>query len=253
LKSSFIKIWCGIFSLILFFQLGILTNYNNANATNAFIPDWVWNLYHFWNEERITDDELITAIEYLKDRNIIELALHEEYDTKPNFLLSINQLEKRDQIPEYTLCNSGWYTTGYFVPIELDYSGDFVNVLVDSDKKKYRIDFLDEIKTEGWGKTISGDYIGWYDNAYHQSNVPLDFFGDEVIVGTIAVDLALIKLDTELIIPTLPDPWDSVVFSSKDTGPSLKDKQIDVFTGEGELAKAETMKITGYNIVCMEN
>jgi len=154
----------------------------------------------------------------------------------------------------FGLCTSDWYITGYFLPIEADFSGKLVEISVDEVKQFYLADFLEVVTTEGWGKTNAGDYLGWYHDSYHIEDTYLDALGNDLVVGMIAVDTSLIEHGSELIIPTLPAPWDEMVFSATDVGPSIIGKHIDVFTGEGITAENETFRITGSdNTVCMQN
>ncbi len=151
-------------------------------------------------------------------------------------------------------CSSGWYITGYFTPVEFDYSGNFQNITFGNEIKQFRSDFLSVVKIEGWGKTISGEYVGWYDNSFHISDTALDSHGEPLLVQFVAVDSEIIKQKTNLIIPNLPSPWNKIIFESSDIGPSIKGKHIDVYTGEGKQAEQETFKITSTeNDVCVES
>ena len=244
MKSKFVKIGL-VFCLIPIFQFGIFVN--TASAETAYLPDWVWNLYHYWIDERISENELVNAIDYLEEQKIIELIMHKEYDTKTNFLLSILVLEKSNSENEFDSCTFDWYITGYFLPVESDYSGKLVEISVDEVKQFYVADFLEVVRTEGWGRTNAGNYLGWYHDLYHISDTYLDSQGNDLVVGTVAVDALVIEHGSELIIPTLPEPWNSMVFSALDEGPSIIGKHIDVFTGEGVTAENETFRITSSN------
>ncbi|MCH7647787.1 MAG: hypothetical protein IIA83_04180 [Thaumarchaeota archaeon] len=119
--------------------------------------------------------------------------------------------------------------------------------------KHFKSDFLDTIKIEGWGKTRIGDYVGWYDDTFHLSDSALDMHGEKLLVSSVAVDTLLIKQKTKRVITTLPSPWNEMVFTVTDIGPSIKEKHIDVYTGEGKQAELETFRITGTeNKVCLE-
>jgi len=151
-------------------------------------------------------------------------------------------------------CTSDWYITGYFLPIESDYSGKSVEISVDGVKEFYFEDFIDAIKIEGWGRTNAGNYLGWYHGDFTISDTYQDAHENDLIVGMVAVDDSVIEHGTELTIPTLPEPWNKMVFSGLDEGPSINGKHIDVFTGEGTDAENETFRITGYNNqVCIQN
>lgn len=233
---------------ILFSFMFLTVNFNFANAESVKIPEWVFSVHNFWFEEKISDDEFITMLSYLEKKNMIDLILHKTYDVKTNFLLSITQ---NQNIEQFASCSDGWYVTGYFVPVEIDYGDNFISVIIDEKPREFRKDFVDTVKIEGWGKTVSGDYLGWYDDSFHISKTALDQNGEPLVAGTIAVDNEIIDGGTELMISTLPEPWNEIVLLSADEGPSIKGKHIDLFTGEGKLAENETFRVTSYdNKVC---
>ncbi len=238
--------------LIFILPFGFFTNQDMIYAEEVIIPDWVWDVYFYWKDNIITDAELVNAIIFLEEKNIVDLILHREYDTKTNFLLSILEMEKHDSLHELTSCSSDWYITGYFIPVESDYTGKFSKIMVDNEIREFKVDFVDAIKIEGWGKTLSNDYLGWYDNSFHLSDTALDSFGEPLSVSSVAVDSSIIEENIDLIIPSLPAPWDILVFTANDEGPAIKDKHIDVFVGEGKIAQEESYRITGYeNEVCI--
>lgn len=233
---------------ILFLSLVLILNFNTVNAETVKIPEWVFSVYDFWIEKKITDNEFTTSLMYLENYDIIDLILHKDYDVKTNFLLSIMANENTEQ---YTSCSSEWHVTGYFTPVESDYFGEFTTVNVNGELREFRQDFVDTIKIEGWGKTLSGDYLGWYDDSFHTSKVALDQNGYPLEIGQIAVDNTLIDRGDKLLIPTLPEPWNQIVLVPSDEGPSIKGKHIDLFTGEGKLAENETFRVTSEdNQVC---
>lgn len=158
-----------------------------------------------------------------------------------------------DDILPFSNCSSDWYITGYFTPVESDYYGDFQTVLIDDKSRQFKSDFLETVQIEGWGKTLSSDYVGWYNDSFHISDTALDSHGAPLVVNYVAVDSSIIPQKTNLIIPKLPDPWNEVVFTSSDIGPSIKGKHIDVYVGEGKQAELETFRITGEeNDVCLK-
>ena len=82
----------------------------------------------------------------------------------------------------------------------------------------------------------------------------MDSLGNNLVVGSIAVDPQIIKPGTKITIPTLLQPWNQTVFDSNDVGPAIIGKHIDVYTGEGLDARKEAFRITGYNnSVCFVN
>ena len=234
----------------------ILVQFGQVQFFDVFaddsIPNWVVKLSEFWENGDITDKEFSNALRYLQDQKIVEFVMDSEYDPITNFLISISEKEE-SILSQLSNCSSDWYITGYFTPIASDYSGDFTKITFGDNIKHFRSDFLTAVKTEGWGKTMLGDYIGWYDNSFHLSDAALDMHGDELLITSVAVDTTLIKQKTKLSIPTLPSPWNEQVFTATDIGPSIKGKHIDVYTGEGKQAELETFTITGTdNKVCTE-
>ncbi|KAF6248001.1 hypothetical protein C6990_00720 [Nitrosopumilus sp. b3] len=228
--------------------MALIVNFSIANAETVSIPKWVFTVHNFWIEEKISDDEFTTMLNYLEKQNIVDLILHKSYDVKTNFLLSMMQNQDTQR---FVSCTDGWYVTGYFVPVEKDYSDEFIIINIGETQREFRQDFVDAIKIEGWGKTLSGDYLGWYDNSFHINETALDQNGQPLVAGMIAVDNTIIDRETELIISTLPEPWNEIILISADEGPAIKGKHIDLFTGEGKLAENETFRVTGYdNKVC---
>ncbi|MFQ5476453.1 MAG: 3D domain-containing protein [Nitrosopumilus sp.] len=237
--------------LTLFFFILLIVNFNNVQAYDVGIPEWVFNVYDFWTEEKISDKEFTNMLTYLEKWRIIEFPLNEEYDIKTNFLLNINETQTSKQLSS---CSSDWYVTGYFIPSESEFSDEFVTIIINEVPREFRQDFVDTIKIEGWGETLSGDYLGWYDDLFHLENNALDLDGEILEVGKIAVDTTIIDHDAKVTIPTLPEPWNETIFIASDEGTSIKGKHIDVFTGAGNDAKEETFRITGYNNeVCIKD
>lgn len=159
-----------------------------------------------------------------------------------------------DTLSTTQICSGGWYITGYFLPTEIDYSSKMSPIIIDGKVHSFKSDFVNEVKIQGWGKTISGEYLGSYDGKFYLGNTPLDSLGNNLGVGSIAVDPQIIKRGTKVTIPTLPQPWNGTVFDSNDVGPAIIGKHIDVYTGEGLGARKEAFRITGYdNSVCFIN
>jgi hypothetical protein len=162
------------------------------------------------------------------------------------------------ELVEIESCSSGWYITGYSTPVEAEFVGDSMVVNVTNWEKdevvprSLRTSFLESVEMEGWGKTLEGDYIGFWDGKYHgPSPFPLDSLGNELSLGRIAVDRSLVPHATNVIIPTLPSPWNETIFLASDVGQSVVGKKIDVYTGEGSAADAESHRITSTaNLVC---
>ena len=149
-------------------------------------------------------------------------------------------------------CTTGWYITGYFTPVETDYTGAIQSVTIKGVTQSYNTAFLKEVQTEGWGKTKQGNYIGWYDNSWHLSSQALDAYDKPLTSHTVAVDPSLIGSGQHITIPTLLGTFGTMTFDTSDVGPDIIGKHIDVFNGEGKVAEALTYKITGRNnTVCV--
>lgn len=243
------------FYLIIFLGISVFSYFslNFVYGDDIFVPDWLFVVYNFFLDDKISYLEFGNVIQYLQKQDILFLEMDKGYDPVTNFLITLSQ-QKEDMLIQFSNCTSDWYITGYFTPVESDYSGNFVSVSIDDEIQYFRFDFLSEVKTEGWGKTRLGNYIGWYGDKFHFSMVPLDSHGNNLLVQSVAVDSEIISQKTNLIIPKLPPPWNKMIFESADIGPSIIGKHIDVYTGEGKMAELETFRITNYdNDVCVES
>ena len=242
-----------LLTILILAQFTYVQPFFEVFAEDTFLPDWVFKLSEFWQSGDISNREFGNAVEYLQDKNIVQLIMEKEYDPITNFLITAS-IQKESTSSKFSNCSSDWYITGYFTPVESDYSGDFIRITFDDYIKHFRSDFLADVKIEGWGKTRLGDYVEWYDNSFHLSDAALDSHGDNLLVQSVAVDPILIEQKTKLSIPTLPSPWNELLFTAFDIGPSIKGKHIDVYTGEGKQAELETFRITGTeNEVCTES
>lgn len=145
-------------------------------------------------------------------------------------------------------CSDGWYVTGYFTPVESDFSGPERTIYVQSHgNESLKASFLSKVRIEGWGRTHSGWCLGRYGGLWHRSQEPLDAGGQPLKDGTLARDPDLIPSDTEITIPTLPAPFDTKLFRPSDTGGAIIGKHVDVYCGEGTQAEQTTFRITGHN------
>jgi 3D (Asp-Asp-Asp) domain-containing protein len=222
-------------------------------ADEFFIPSWFYDAYQYWKEGLVSDREFADAITYLQKIDLIQMKNTTE-EPITRFLIT-DSLIKQDQRghSEFSDCTAGWYVTGYYTPIESDHTGKLITLNIDGASYEFREDFVNEVKIEGWGKTATGKYIGLYNNSFHLSDHPKDANGDNLVVGMIAVDRTIIATNSNVTIPTLPAPWNDLIFVSSDVGPSIVGKHIDVYTGEGKNAFNETYRITGHNnVVCSE-
>jgi 3D (Asp-Asp-Asp) domain-containing protein len=148
-------------------------------------------------------------------------------------------------------CTDDWYVTGYFTPVESDYEGNTRTVMVEGKLRTFFASFLDEIRIEGWGKTMDGDYIWDHKGTYYSGPYAKDALDNKLEVGMVAADTTLIPFGTRISIPALNSSLGTNVFTVSDVGPAIIGKHIDVFTGEGPAAEAETLRITGNYTICL--
>jgi len=132
----------------------ILAQFGQVQFFDVFaddsIPNWVVKLSEFWDNGDITDKEFSNALRYLQDQKIVELVMGSEYDPITNFLLTMSEKEESILL-ELSNCSSDWYITGYFTPIESDYSGNFIRMQFDDHVKHFKSDFLDAVKNRRVG------------------------------------------------------------------------------------------------------
>jgi len=148
---------------------------------------------------------------------------------------------------QHESCTSGWNVTGYFTPLETDYSGPTLSTTVNGTLRTFYSSFLASVQVEGWGKTRSGDYISYDVGKYSASAAPENSLGDPLKVGDAAVDFAVIQAGTNITIPSLPSPWNTTRFVADDSGAGIVGPHVDVYTGLGASAEQETFRITGNN------
>jgi len=151
------------------------------------------------------------------------------------------------------VCSPHWYVTGYFTPIELDYTqSEQRQVYIESvGKSVHSKAFLKAVKIEGWGKTKYGWYLGRFSNKWHKSKYPLNSIGKPLKTGSIATDKNVIPTGSTLIIPSLPNNLKHQIYVSDDVGSAIKNTHVDIHMGEGKQAEKKTYEITGRDhIVC---
>ncbi|MEM3064378.1 MAG: 3D domain-containing protein [Candidatus Nitrosotenuis sp.] len=222
-------------------------------ADEFFIPEWFYESHQYWRSGLVSDREFADAVSYLQKTGLLLLRSSSD-DLIMDFLITDATI-KQDRLGHsgFSDCTGGWYITGYYTPVETDYVGKLITIRVDGAPYELREDFVADLKIEGWGRTGSGMYVGWYDDSFHFSDRPRDSNGDELLVGMIAIDQSIIPANSNVTIPSLPAPWDGLIFVGSDVGPDIVGKHIDVYTGEGKKALAEAYRITGRdNVVCRE-
>ncbi|NOG60030.1 MAG: hypothetical protein HND53_05975 [Proteobacteria bacterium] len=144
-------------------------------------------------------------------------------------------------------CSSQWRVTGYFTPVEMDYSQtEQIQIYIEAlGESLHSVAFLKAVKIEGWGKTKEGWYLGRFSNKWHKSNYPLNSLGRPLSTGSIATDKNIIPTGTTLKIPSLPNRLRHQLYVSDDVGSAIKNTHIDIYTGEGWQAEQTTFEITG--------
>lgn len=160
-----------------------------------------------------------------------------------------------EEIPDGPLtCSAGWFVTGYFTPVESDYRGPsetiripgFGNVTANSA-------FLRDVEVQGWGKTIAGWYVAYYDGKWNRSTVPLGASGKPIEKGHVAVDPRVVRIGSLVRINSIPTPWDTTNFRATDVGTAVAGQHVDVYTGVGASARAEAFRITTNNAEVCHN
>jgi 3D (Asp-Asp-Asp) domain-containing protein len=149
-------------------------------------------------------------------------------------------------------CSDGWRITGYFTPIENDYTSTETSEVdvVGLGKMSFNADFLRVVFSdengfgEGWGKTRFGWYLGNYNGRWHKSTDPLDANNSPLKPNSVAVDNALIPNGSVVTVPGLPDGFGKTGFIANDVGVTVHGKHIDVYTGEGKAAEHEMDRVT---------
>jgi len=149
-------------------------------------------------------------------------------------------------------CSDGWRITGYYTPIETDFSsGESREIEIGGvGTEKFDAEFLrtifDEDKGygEGWGKTRFGWYLGNYNGGWHKADAPLDANDKPLEANTVAVDNQVIPRGSIVQIPGLPGDLGQEKFQSDDVGVSVHGKHVDVYTGEGREARRRMWQVT---------
>lgn len=149
-------------------------------------------------------------------------------------------------------CYPNWTVTGYYTPVEHDYTGPSETVqVVDHGEFAFPRRFLSGVKMEGWGKTRHDWYLGYYGNQWHRSDRPLDATGQPLSIGTVATDPKRVASGSTVVIASLDDPFTDHRLIARDVGALVKRDHIDVYTGEGKSAQQLTWRITGQRTVCI--
>ena len=153
-------------------------------------------------------------------------------------------------------CSDGWRITGYYTPIETDYTSTGTREIEiygpnrEISKESFNVDFLNTVFNdnegfgEGWGKTRFGWYIGEYNGRWHMADAPLDANDKPLQPDAVAVDRSVIPAGSTVTIPDLPGDLGKLVFKSTDVGVTVHGKHVDVYTGEGRDARRRMWQFT---------
>ena len=149
-------------------------------------------------------------------------------------------------------CSDGWRITGYYTPVETDFSSgesreiDIRGVGTEKFDSEFLRTIFDDDKGygEGWGKTRFGWYLGNYNGGWHKADAPLDANDKPLEANTVAVDNQVIPRGSTVQIPGLPGDLGQETFQSDDVGVSVHGKHIDVYTGEGREARKRMWQVT---------
>ncbi len=152
-----------------------------------------------------------------------------------------------------SVCSQDWKITGYYSPIETEFpQGENDRILIkDFGHLYFNETFIKEVTMEGWGRTRFGWYLGYFSNAFHKSQNPLNARGQHLQLGAVAIDTQYLKMGNKITIPQVNEVIGVNWFVANDTGSAIKKKHIDVYTGEGKLAKATSWQVTGKKQVCI--
>jgi hypothetical protein len=111
-------------------------------------------------------------------------------------------------------CSGGWRITGYFVPVEADYSGPMTKVSVNGlGNVSFPKSFVNATATEGWGLTKAGWYLGKPGADWLKSSIAENAHGGQLKVGSLAVG-KYVQLGSTISIPSAPSPWNTQMLSA---------------------------------------
>ncbi len=149
-------------------------------------------------------------------------------------------------------CSGGWKVSGYYTASELEFSGSASDIEVDGHGYLFPEDFLRRVRTDGWGLTHHGWFLGW-NKGWRRSDAPLNARGEPLAVGGAAVDPDLIPLGTRFRIPDLPTPWSGRTYAANDIGGGINGKRVDIYCGSGPDKRQVALQLTGSrHTVCIE-
>ena len=152
-------------------------------------------------------------------------------------------------------CSSGWKITGFYTPVESDFSSPTKSEVIIAGTGKVLLDsqFVKKVRVEGWGRTQQNWYLGYYSGKWHKSEQPLNSLGLPLSIGDVAVDINIIQKGSLIVIPSIQGQFKNIEFKAVDVGSAIVNRHVDIYTGEGKQAKHETWKITGNHQVCIKS
>src|SRR5262249_5676813 len=101
--------------------------------------------------------------------------------------VSLDALTAAD--PPGMVCSDGWEVTGYYTPVETDFSGTSEEIEVQGHgRERFPRDFLKDVRMEGWGQTRLRWFLGYSGARYQKADAPLNARGQPLRVGSLAVD-----------------------------------------------------------------
>ncbi len=173
----------------------------------------------------------------------------------PLSLTACDALIVKDEKPTGPLvCTKGWTVTGYFTPVEADYSGGTEPIKIPGSPTYSAVSaFLREVEVQGWGRTKEGWFVAFYDGAWHRATSALAATGTPIQTGAVAVDPRVVKLGAALRIPSLPAPWKERDYQADDVGTAIAGQHVDVYTGMGADARAEAFRLTTFEAEVCHN
>ncbi|WP_317932930.1 3D domain-containing protein [Halioxenophilus sp. WMMB6] len=147
-------------------------------------------------------------------------------------------------------CSPNWKITGYYVPRQQDFPATPTTAITIAGFGTARLasPFLQATKLEGWGRlqtAINGyPYLGFYSGGWHLSHSPKNSLGGDLAIGQVAADNTYLSEGTTVTIPVLTSIFNQGVFKVADRGSAIGKRHIDIYTGEGEAARALSYRVT---------
>lgn len=143
----------------------------------------------------------------------------------------------------YRHCSAGWLITGYFTPVESDYSGKLDKVYVGGVLESFPDAFLNAVMLQGSGLLPDGSYLS-YGSGWRVASTSVVSSGQAIRMGDIATDQRLLPYGTRVVIQ-------GQVFIAEDTGGAIVGKHIDIYEGLGRAAQQRAIEVTSTEKICV--